>query len=127
MNFIKAQKEIFNSMLKGNNVRKFEMNENEVFITPDGFHGFVIPYSLIQINLEKISKVNHFHYENIIKEENLLRMTRELLIDDFPKKFLRKLTNGKRDIYVNEKYLECFQNPDFYNAGNYGMVIVTEK
>lgn len=127
MNVIKAQKEIFQSMLKGNTVRKFKMNENEVFITPTGYHGFVIPYSSIQINLEKIRECAPLNFADVVAEENLFHMTNELLLVGFPKRYLRKLTNGTRDVYVNEKFLECFQNANFYNKEKYGFVVVTEK
>lgn len=126
MNINKAQKEIFNAMLSGANIRKFEVDSDNVFITPGGIHGYVFPQSSLQINIDRIPSVKKLDIEGIVTEENLCRLTKECLLNEFPKEILRKLKRGDQNIYFNSKYMECFQNPKFYSKGGYGMIIVTE-
>lgn len=126
MNINKAQKIIFNELISGGKVRRFDFDEDNVFITPDGHHGFVLPYASIQVNLEKISTFKSIDLSSIVKEENLCHLTKELLLQEHPKAYLRKLKNGDRNIYFNSKYMECFQNPKFYNESKYGSIVVTE-
>lgn len=126
MNITKAQKEIFNAMLSGERVRKFEVNETSVFITPNGYSGYVIPYSQVQINLAKIADFAGLDLQSVVKEENLCKLTNEAVIRQFPRKILRKLQRGDESIYFDEKLAVCFQNPKFYNAHKHQMIVVTE-
>ena len=126
MNINKAQKEIFNAMLAGERVHKYQFNENSVFITPDGLHGFVFPYSEIQINLEKIVTCKNLNVQSVVTEENLCKLTKEAVICEHPRRYARKLTKGETSIYFNEKFVQCFQNPKFYNAHHHQMIVVTE-
>lgn len=126
MNIIKAQKEIFNAMLSGNRVRKFQFDENSVFITATGFNGYVIPYSQVQVNLEKIANFKSLELQSIVKEENLCKLTNEAVIGQFPRRILRKLIRGDESIYFDEKLASCFQNPKFYNVDKHQMIVVTE-
>lgn len=126
MNIYKAQKEIFNAMLSGEHCGKYEIDEQNVFITPCGFHGFVIPYSQIQINLTKIRDMKNLDIQSIVREENLCELTKEALILEHPRIYARKLKKGDECIYFNEKLMRCFQNPKFYNAHPHQIIVVTE-
>lgn len=126
MNIYKAQKEIFNAMLSGERCGKYELDEKNVFITPCGFHGFVIPYSQIQINLAKIPDIKNLNIQSIVREENLCELTKEALILEHPRAYARKLKKGNEFIYFKEKLMSCFQNPKFYNAHPHQMIVVTE-
>lgn len=126
MNIIKAQKEIFNAMLSGRNCHKYELDEKSVFITPEGYNGYVIPYSQIQINLEKIPDMKDLNIQSIVREENLCELTKEALILEHTRGYARKLKKGNEYIYFKEKYLGCFQNPKFYNAHPCQTIVVTE-
>lgn len=126
MNIIKAQKEIFNAMLSGERVRKFQVDETSVFITATGYNGYVIPYSLVQVNLAKIADFKALDLQSIVKEENLCKLTNEAMIGQFPRRILRKLKRGDESIYFDEKLASCFQNPKFYNADKLQMIVVTE-
>lgn len=126
MNVLKAQKELFNALIAGQRVAKFEFDENNVFLTPDGFHGFVIPYTQIQINLEKAVTQKALDIRSIVNEENLCKLTKEMLIGERPRRYFRKLKRGDTDIFFNEKFMQCFQNPKFYCKDRYGMIVVTE-
>lgn len=126
MNINKAQKEIFNAMLSGAHVRKFEIDSDSVFITPDGIYGYVFPQTSLQINISRIASVKDLDLGKVVRDENLCRLTKECVVNEFPKEFLRKLKRGDQNIYFNQKYLGCFQNPKFYSEGSYGMIVVTE-
>lgn len=126
MNIYKAQKIIFNELISGGRVARFDFDENNVFITPDGTYGFVLPNSSIQLNLSKMKQFDAIDLTSIVKEENLCHLSRELLLQEHPKAYLRKLKNGDRNIYFNQKKMECFQNPKFYNEKNEGLIVVTE-
>lgn len=126
MNIIKAQKEIFNAMLSGENCHKYELDEKSVFITPNGYLGYVIPYSQIQINLEKIPDMKDLCVQSVVKEENLCKLTKEAVILDHPRGYARKLIKGNECIYFKEKHMSCFQNPKFYNAHPHQMIVITE-
>lgn len=126
MNIYKAQKEIFNAMISGERCRKYEIDEKNVFITPSGNHGFVIPYSQIQINLAKIPDMPKLDFMSIVREENLCELTKEALILEYPRAYARKLKRGNEFIYFKEKLMSCFQNPKFYNAHPHQAIVVTE-
>lgn len=128
MNTIKAQKEIFNAMLKHNRVAKFEVDERSVFITPDGFHGFVFPLSNIQVNLEKLKYMNKIDLHAMVQEDNLCKLSMECVLDERHgrKEYLRKLKNDKFNVYIKEKFLSCFQNPKFYATSSSSSVVVVE-
>lgn len=126
MNINKAQKIIFNELISGGHVRRFEFDTENVFITPGGQYGFVLPYASIQVNIDKISPFKGIEIASVVKEENLCHLSRELLLQEHPKAYLRKLKNGERNIYFNQKYMECFQNPKFYNESSTGVIVVTE-
>lgn len=126
MNINKAQKEIFNAMLSGKHVRKFEIDSDSVFITPDGFYGYVFPQTSLQINIGRIASVKSLDIGKIVTDENLCHLTKECVVNEFPKEILRKLRRGDQNIYFNQKYMDCFQNPKFYSEGSLGMIVVTE-
>lgn len=128
MNINKAQKELFNAMLNGHHIHKFEFDEKSVFITPSGYHGFVIPYSQIQINLDKIPTMREIQMHPIVTEENLCKLSMECLLDNRRgrRTYLRKLKNEKFVAYFDERLMQCFQNPKFYSTGPKSSIVVTE-
>lgn len=126
MNVNKAQKEIFNAMLAGERSAKYALDERSVFISPSGVHGFVIPYSQIQINLAKIRDIKDLNIQSVVREENLCELTKEALIMENPRRYARKLKRGNESIFFLEKYMSCFQNPKFYSEGPSKMIVVTE-
>ena len=128
MNINKAQRELFNAMLVGRNIHKFEFDEKSVFITPSGYHGFVIPYSQIQINLNKIPDMKELQFRTIVTEENLCKLSKEILLDErrSKKTYLRKLKNEKFITYFDERLMQCFQNPKFYATSPRSSIVVTE-
>jgi len=126
MNINKAQNEIFRAMLSGKRVRKFEVDDTCVFITADGYNGYVIPYSQVQINLAKIADFKSIDLQSIVKEENLCKLTNEAVVANFPRRVFLKLKRGEESIFFDEKLASCFQNPKFYSAGKHQIIVVTE-
>lgn len=127
MNINKAQKDIFNCLLKGERAGQFEVDENRIFITPNGFYGFVLPKVALQINVEKIQPMTKFiDFNSVLSTENAVELTDECKIVTRPiKKYAIKLKGNEKTVYVNEKYLQYYQNPHFYYDNN--LVVVTEK
>lgn len=132
MNFTKAQKEVFNALCGGvRTLAKFMIDENHVLVTPDGYRAFIFPVSTVAFSLERIRDLTPFPVpvKEIVKPENKLTLTNDLrLTDEFPKRTLRRLKADGKSVFVNIKFLDCFQNPNFYQAEhNLSIVVVTEK
>lgn len=127
MNFNKAQKDILNHLLNGDPVRKFEIDDDYVFITPNGYYGFVFPKVLLQVNIDRMPTFKSIDLAAVVNEENACVLTDECKILYRPYKgYARKLKRGDTEIFVNEKYLQWFQNPKFYCTAPNLMVVVTE-
>ena len=126
MNIIKAQKIIFNALLSGCHVRKYEFDKDNVFITPDCYHGYILPYSSLQVNIDRIPVMKNLDAESVVTEENCCRLSRELVLQEHPKEYLRKLKKGDQSIYFNQKLMDCFQNPKFYCKDPHQMIVITE-
>lgn len=126
MNIIQSQKEILNAMLKGDRLAKFYIDEKSVFITPNGFYGFVFPVSTLQINVDRIATVNSICLHQIVCDDNQLKLTNELRESGHA--LLRVLKRESNEIYVNTKYLRWFQNPKFYQEKDkpQSAIVITE-
>lgn len=127
MNFNKAQKDILNHLLNGDTVRKFEIDEDYVFITPNGYYGFVFPKVLLQVNVDRMPTFKAIDLNAAVNEESACVLTDECKILYRPYKgYARKLKRGETEIFVNEKYLQWFQNPKFYCTAT-NLIVVTES
>lgn len=128
MNFAKAQKQIVDSLLKGNRCGRFNVDEKHIFVTPDGYRGYVFPVSTIVFGLEKISEITPFPISEIIQDENELKLTPDLrIMNECRKEMCRRLKGKNGNVFVNVKFLECYQNPKFYQGDNpLGIVVVAE-
>lgn len=129
MNINKVQKDIFNHLLNGDRVMKFDVDENNIFITPTGFYGFVIPNALLQVNPAKIPEMKQkLNLQSVVCEENLCTLTDECKIIFRPRKtYAIKLRRGEKNVFVNESFLQYFQNPKYYFSGKGTLVVVTEE
>ncbi len=128
MNYIKAQKIIFDTLCKGSpNVRKFAIGNDRILVTPDGIRGFIFPMVGVNFNLEKIKDLNPFPIEEIIKPENEMWLTPDIRIDDRSRDMFRRLKKLKGSTFVNTKYLDCFQNPSFFQAADKTSIIVVTE
>lgn len=130
MNYIKAQKEIFAALCSRNNVARFNVDENNILVTPDGFRAYIFPASTIVFNLDKIREIKAFPVGELIKPENELKLTPDLrIVDNYGRRMVRRLKGNGKNVYINPKFLDCFQNPKFYQEGASSLttIVVTEK
>ena len=129
MNIAKAQKAIFNELLKGNfRMRRFAIDEHYVSITPDGYMAYIFPASTVYFRLERIEEMPPVPVFEIIKPENELKLLPDLRLDERRHMMYRRLYKPGKNVFVNVKFLECFQNPKFYQAENpHSSIIVTES
>jgi len=134
------QREIFASMMRENKkLVGTKMSETETAFTYDGLRGFVLPNSIINFNLEKVNMFDTME-EMFIKtpEDKLLILTKELVLLQNKKEMARKLKcqqgelfeveDGiqKNEIWVNSKFVEYFENPQFYANSSVKRVLVYE-
>lgn len=129
MNYNKAQKIVFDSICRGGRCGRFMVDDKNVFVTPDGIRGFVFPAASVCFNVEKIREMEKVPILETIKEENELKLTDDFRINERERTMMRRLKGGKKNsVFVNVKYLECFQNPRFYQDANpRGIIVVTES
>lgn len=127
MNYNKAQKIVFDCICRGNRCGKFMYDENNVFVSPDGYRGFIFPTASIAFNIEKVFDFGKLDILETVKEENKLELTMDMrVLPD--KRLCRRLKGNGKNVFVNIKFLECFQNPCFYQAADVNsMIVVTEK
>ena len=57
MNYIRAQKEIFNNLVNGDRVCGYWQDAESYFVTGDGFHGFIFPASTIAFDTAKVNEI----------------------------------------------------------------------
>lgn len=128
MNYIKAQKEIFNELCNGRRLGRFNIDENNILVSPDGFKAYIFPVSTIAFSLEKIQEIKAIPVVELIKPENELKLTNDLRIIDRYRTARRLKKQNGRSTFVNCKFLECFQNPKFYQGeSNLTTIVVTEQ
>lgn len=127
MNYIKAQKIVFDRICKDSGGGRFMLDDSNVFVTPDGYRGYVFPVAGICFNIEKIREIGVLPIVETIKEENELKMTDDLRLDRYKGGMARRLKGNGKNVFVNVKYLDVFHNPRFYqDASGRGMIVVTE-
>lgn len=126
MKINKIYKSLFNELLKGN-CRKFEMDSEHVFISPDGFHGFVFCKKDVPFNLEMYAESKQkLDLVSAVKEENLCELTNHYVSHKHVG-FARILKQGVRKIYVNTKFLQDFEDyTDFYQAEENQIIVAVE-
>lgn len=128
MNYTKAQKICFDALCNGRNIRRFDLDEKRVFVTPDGYRGFIFPKVGCNFNLEKIADFKGFPIEETIKPENELTLTLDVRLSDNRREMYCRLKGNGKSTFVNKKFLECFQNPKFFQPENKNaMIVVTES
>lgn len=129
MNFTKAQKEIVNELLAGRRVGGFDIDEKTILVSPDGYKAYILPIASVVFSLDKVKKITPFPVAEIVKDENELHLTPDFrLLNSFRKTMVRRLKGNGKNVFVNTKFLECFQNPQFFQAeSKKSNVIVTEK
>lgn len=129
MNYAKAQKEVVAELLKGNvNMRWFRVDENSVSVVIDGYRAHIFPVVSIVFSVDKIREMTKLPVSEVVKDENELFVTKDLRVMDSTRKTIAiRLKGSGRNVFVNTRYLECYQNPRFYQGEANDPVIVTER
>lgn len=125
----KIYKLIFGEIIKPKAFqRKFDLDDNYIFITPDSYYGFVLCKKEIPFNLEMItdakSKIDLF---SMIKPENQLRKTKNFVMVE-GQGLINVLKNNDRKVYINSKFLSYFEDyAEFYQEKELSLVAVVEN
>lgn len=129
MKIDKIYKLIFGEIIKPKqHQRKFEIDDDTVFVTPNGFCGFVFSKKEIPFNLEmvedsksKIDILSTVKLENLLKKTNHYVRIPQGLINVFQ-------NNDEKKIYINEKYLNYFEDyAEFYQEKDLSLCVVVEN
>lgn len=131
MNYMKAQKEIFDRLSHGDRVCYFPVGKEKIFVTPDGFKGYVLPLDIVAFNCEKLQQMKALELDSICTPENELTLTNDakLLRIGSRKEFCICMKGAKKRVFIRTKFLDAFQNPKFYQklGEKLGAVVVTER
>lgn len=126
MNYTKAQKEVFDALCRGRRTGRFDVDGNNILVSPDRFRAYIFPKSIICFGLEKIVELKQFPVKELIQSQYQLTLTPDLRIID-AHRTARRLKGEGKNVLVNVKFLSCFQNPRFYQAENpVSGIVVTE-
>lgn len=133
MNTNKAQKEIFDSILRKEDdkyvrVVGFWIVGDRFAVTGDGYHGFIFKKDQIAFDVSKVPLYSDFlHIGEIYKEENELNKTR-LFYKERQKGVTSIIFKGKNGkIYVNKAFLSCFSSDaSYYQERLNGTILVEE-
>ena len=129
MKIDKIYKLIFGEIIKPKAFqRKFDLDDNYVFITPNSYYGFVLCKKEIPFNLEMItyakSKIDLF---SMIKPENQLRKTKNFVMVE-GQGLINILKNNDKKTYINSKFLSYFEDyAEFYQEKENSLVAVVEN
>ncbi len=108
--------------------RKFEVDDNYIFITPNSYYGFVLCKKEIPFNLEMIKNADSkIDLLSAVKPENLLRKTNHFVM-------LQRIglisvfSHKDRKVYINSKYLSHFEDyAEFYQEKDRSLCVVVEN
>lgn len=127
MKINKIYKHVFDAIIKGK-PRMFNLDDDYVFITPDGYYGFVFAKKAVPFNLELIEETQQkLDLDSIVQKENLCKLTNYYVLDE-RKNHTRILKKDDRKIYVNQKYLQYFEEyTEFYQKDDLQLVVAVEN
>ena len=127
VNYINAQKQIFNNIVSGDRVCGYWIDDNRFFVTGDAFHGFVFPKEMIAFDTKKVNEIKKlFDFDTDAIEENEVTETDnfKLVNRKMMRVFLRK---DGRGVYVNTQFLKHFQNAKYYQTDIGKPLLIVEE
>lgn len=130
MNLIRAEREVFNALVKGDRVCFFQMDENRIFVTPDGYMGYIFPVTAVSFNVGRCKEMKPMKIAELVQPENELFLTDDYHGAGFgDRRMYRRLKAAGKNVFVNNAFLANFQNPRFFQQKGdaIGMITVTEK
>ena len=114
MNYKIANKEVCKALINGELVRGYNIDENTIFVTPDGFYGFVIPKTEIVFDATRIKQTKKmFDFSGYIKPENEIKPTNNYIKAE--KDFCRRFDGKDWQLYVKEKFLQKLDKSECYS------------
>ena len=127
MNYIKAQKEVFTALCNGKKMGRFNLMGDNVLVTPNGYMAYIFPLATVNFCLEKIPEITDFPVVELVQKKNKLSLTPDMRIGNDKHTILRRLRGEGKNVFINIKFLSCFQNPSFYQAENPNSTIVVTE
>lgn len=129
MNIARAEREVFNKMVRGERVYFFPVDDTHIFVTPDGYMGYIFPLCATSFNAGKCMQMQPLNYSELIKPENEIFLTDDYHGGGFgDRKMYRRLKAPGKNVFVNNAFLANFQNPRFWQGEDeIGIIAVTEK
>lgn len=131
MNEKKIYKEIFNEIIKPMNYQKqFSVDKDYIFISPNGYYGFIFTKNNLPFNFERIQKADtKLDLFSIVKPENECKLTNRFVMSKDKKAgMIRILKKEGYEIFVKQKYLQYFEDyAEFYQDKDLHIVVVVEN
>ena len=113
MNYKIANKEVCKALIDGELVRGYDIDENTVFVTPDGFCGFIIPKAVIIYDISRMKRINKlFNLSDYIKPENEIKPTMNYF--KAGKDFCRRFDGKDWHVFVKDKFLNKLDKSECY-------------
>ena len=127
MKYNKAQKEIFEGIIRKYRVCGFFVDDEHFAVTANGYNAYVFPCCQIAFDIHKVKPYEDFlRIKEVFKEENKLKDT----------KYFRSLQGGKRlakvfegkngKVFVDQALLTCFDNANYYQDKANSTILVEE-
>ena len=127
MKYRKIQSEIFKMLQSEGKVYKYQVSENEIAVI-DGIKAFVLPTSIINFNLEKCGLNDGIaKYFKSVENAQKMIVTSDLKVMKARKLFARKFTCDNFDLWLNNSWLDYFDNAEFWATSPFEPVRVYEK
>jgi len=121
----------FNMMLtESMSVRRYDLDENFIALT-DGYRAYKILKSDCPLNLSRIIDLSDRETPKLELSEKHKKLARTNELFDYGYRgkhgFVRKYHCDDFDVWVNDGYVEFFENPTFYGTGETAAVMVCER
>jgi hypothetical protein len=123
----KIQTEVFKNILRESRGFYYKISDTEILVSPDNFKAFSLPLKTIAFNTDmmKLMPENNMFIkksdDELIKATNILKIMNN-------KQFARKfLFETKGSIWINNAFLDYFDNPILYARNKLERVLVYER
>lgn len=115
MNYLKVEQEILKALCKGKKVSYYSTG-NSVFVTTDGFVGWMIPREALHLDLQTgaMPRVD-LHLERARVSGCELQGTDQYRHGGTARRYLRG-GDPSDEVYIDQSLLKCFEAPTFYQG-----------
>lgn len=120
----------FNMMIaESNDVKRYDIDETFIALT-DGYMAYKVLRRDIPLNIDRIKDITNKNLPKIeiTDEHKILTRTSELMDSSLYGKptYARKYQGNDFCCWLNEAFVEVFDNPTFYGTGEVNPVVVCE-